>query len=307
MTKKTETKDPELFGMGDIKATEAALRKAADKPPAKHKPAARKQEVAKVEPLPPPAPRSLLEVIMAAVRDPACDVDKMKALLDMQEHIEERDAKKAFTRAFNALQAELPVIDKDGKIDHGEGTTARGNKKLKTRFATYPNIMNICGPLLKKHGFTLSNVIEPSGDGTRINVVGYLEHVEGHSRVSRFPLGIDSTGGKNNLQGWGSSQAYGQRYNAIALLNIVTKAPEDQDNDGFKKSEETEPAAPAMISKAQAEELRLAIEDAELPEERFLKGYGIEAVEELPANMLAQAKKDIAAFKRKNAEGRKNG
>ena len=213
------------------KAESAAAKKDRLKAEAAVKP---RQEIAKIEPASPPAPRSMLEVIAQAVMNPACDVAKMEALLNMQERIEANDAKKAFTRAFNALQEELPIINKDGLIDHGDGVTAKGNKKLKTKWATYPNIMRVCGPLLKKHGFTLSNVIEPSADAARIVVVGYLEHIDGHSRVSRFPLGIDATGGKNNNQGWGSSQQYGMRYNAIALLNIVSEAKQDDDNDGFR-------------------------------------------------------------------------
>src|SRR5882724_7142793 len=81
-----------------------AKKKAASKAVAIHKPT------------PPAAPRNFLEVVATAVMDPRCDVEKMKALLDMQERIEERDSKKAFTVAFNALQAALPVINRDGKI-----------------------------------------------------------------------------------------------------------------------------------------------------------------------------------------------
>lgn len=254
------------------------------------------------------APRSMLEVIAEAVANPAVDVDKMKALLDMQERIEDREAQKAFTRAFNALQEELPIINKDGIIDHGEGTTAKGNKKLKTKWATYPNIMSVCRPLLRKHGFTLSNVIEPSADVSRIVVVGYLEHIEGHSRISRFPLGVDATGGKNNNQGWGSSQQYGMRYNAIALLNIVSEAKQDRDNDGFvprKNDGPIEGNVMRPLSKADVEILRACIEDAGLTEERVCKGYEIGRIEDLPAERFEEVKKACKTFKLRAAEANK--
>jgi hypothetical protein len=181
----------------------------------------------------------MLQVISQAVMDPRCDVEKMQALLDMQERIEERDSKKAFTVAFNALQAELPIINKDGKIDHGEGTTARGNAKLKTRFATYPNLNRVVqAAIMKKHGFTSPLRIEPDPSGAMI-VISTLEHVAGHSRTTHFRITADTTGGKNNQQGWGSSQQYGMRYNMIALLNIVTEAKEDADNDGFRSRRTT--------------------------------------------------------------------
>jgi ERF superfamily len=263
--------------------------------------AAPKQEIVVHQPASPPAPRSMLEVIATAVRDPACDVAKMQALLDMQERIEANDARKQFTQAFNALQAELPVINKDGIIDHGDGVTAKGNKKLKTRWATYPNIMDICGPLLKKHGFTLSSVIEPSADGLKINVVGYLDHIGGHSRVSRFPMTADATGGKNNQQGWGSSQQYGMRYNAIALLNIVSKAPQDNDNDGFtKKRDPDDPisSGPKLITDDQAAELREAIEDCGVPLDTFLKKFRVEEVASLLASEFKNAMTSCANYKK---------
>lgn len=295
--KKTDTKEPELFTPADP-APQA-------KPPAKAK-HTKSQEVAKVDQMP-PQPRSMLEVIYAAAVDPRCDPAKVRELYEIQKDIEDRDARKAFTRAFNALQFELPTIDKDGYIDHGDGLTARGNAKMKARYSTYPNLMSVCRPLLKKHGMTFNNVIEPSVDGTKSDVVGYLTHVDGHGMKSHFPLTVDVTGKKNNQQGFGSGASYAKRYNLVLLLDIVSEAKADQDNDGYPKREDGQTAALATVSKAQEEELRLAIEDAGLPEERFLSKYQIESLGELPAKVLAEARKDVAAFKRKHTGSAQHG
>jgi hypothetical protein len=219
-----------------------------------------------------PAPTSMLQVISQAVMDPRCDVEKMRALMDMQERIEERDSKKAFTVAFNALQAELPIINKDGKISHGEGTTARGNAKLNTRFATYPNLNRVVGPLLKKHGFTYSTSVEPDPSGAMI-VISTLEHVAGHSRTTHFRITADTTGAKNNQQGWGSSQQYGMRYNMIALLNIVTEAREDADNDGFQKDD--------PITSAQLKELIKLADEVGADKAKFCEVMGVEAMPDI--------------------------
>ena len=245
------------------------------------------------------APVTLYQAIIQAARDPSIDAEKMKTLVDLQMQVEANEARKAFTRAFNALQEELPVINKDGIIDHGEGTTAKGNKKLKTKWATYPNIMSVCRPLLRKHGFTLSNVIEPSADVSRIVVVGYLEHIEGHSRISRFPLGIDTTGSKNNQQGWGSSQQYGMRYNAIALLNIVSEAQQDLDNDGYKKKDDVIDVV-RMISAAEVEELKLEIDGTDLTEARVCGGYDVESFKDIPAGKFAEVRRALKAYKAKH-------
>lgn len=242
------------------------------------------------------APTSLLQVIAQATLDPRCDVAKMQALLDMQDRLEERDAKKAFTVAFNALQSELPIINKDGKIDHSaegsSGTTRSGRRALQTSYATYPNLNRVCGPLLKKHGFTFSSSLEPEPSGAMV-VISTLEHVAGASRSTRFRITADTTGGKNNQQGWGSAQQYGMRYNMIALLNIVSEAKQDADNDGFAPSDD-----PGTITKKQAEELAKLLKDAKAPLDKFLAAFSIEALAALPVGDLEMAKSRIATFKR---------
>ena len=271
----------------DTETTQAPVAK--PKKAAKPKKKAASRAVAIHQPRPPaqpPAPRSFLEVIATAATDPACNPEKMQALLDMQERIEERAAKKAFTVAFNALQAELPIITKDGKIDHGEGTTARGNKKLKTTFATYPNLNRVCGPLMKKHGFTFSTSMVPEASGAMV-AVSTLEHVGGASRSTSFRLTADSTGGKNNQQGWGSSQQYGMRYNMIALLNIVSEAPQDADNDGFAKTNEN------LISKNQLDELVALAKDVKADVLKFCDVMGVEDLKHLPADRFEEAKAQL--------------
>ena len=238
----------------------------------------------------------MLQVISQAVMDPRCDVEKMKALLDMQERIEERDGKKAFTVAFNALQAELPVINRDGKIDHssdGGDTTKSGRKALKTKYATYPNLNRVVGPLLKKYGFTFSTAMEPDPSGAMV-AVSTLEHIAGHARTTHFRVTADASGGKNNQQGWGSSQQYGMRYNMIALLNIVTEAKEDVDNDGFPKDD--------PIAAAQLKELIKLADDAGADKEKFCIVMSVDSFADIRQSKFAEAKKQL---ERKLAQKRK--
>ncbi len=256
--------------------------------PANRGPKSRAVSTVVRQPAPPAAPRNFLQVIAEATLNPACDVAKMQALLDMQRQIEDREERKAFTVAFNALQAELPIVTKDGKIDHGDGVTAKGNKKLKTSFATYPNLNRVCGPLLKKHGFTFSSSVEPEASGAMI-VISTLEHIAGGSRSTRFRLTADATGGKNNQQGWGSSQQYGMRYNMIALLNIVSEAKEDTDNDGFPADE--------SITDAQTKELIKLLDDAGGSKAKFCAAFGVEGIAMILAKDFEDAKGRIAAYK----------
>ena len=272
----------------------------AGKTPKKRKKAKTSRAVAVHKPQAPaaPPPSNLLQVIAAAVADPRCDVVKMQALLDMQKQIEERDARKEFTVAFNKLQAELPVINRDGKIDHSSdgGTTTRSGKRaLKTAYATYPNLNRVCGPLMKKHGFTFSTSMEPEASGAMM-AVSTLEHVAGHSRSTSFRLTADTSGGKNNQQGWGSSQQYGMRYNMIALLNIVTEAKEDADNDGFEQKVVT------LISQKQLKELTDLARDVKANVDKFCEMMNIETMADLPASRFEEAKTQLNRKKRAQSD-----
>jgi hypothetical protein len=239
-------------------------------------------------------PKSMLEVIAEAVRDPACDVVKMQAIIDMQLKLEAEEARKSFTRDFIALQAELPTINKDGLIDHGAG-------KQKSRYSTYPALMDICNPLLKRYGFSFSSAVEPTADGAGSLVASYLEHVSGHSRVSRRPLVLDTSGAKNAAQAMGSGQQYAMRYNIIALLNIVSRAMEDADNDGYARKSDfpgdrpmkDDPisSGPVRINKKQFEKLVETMTACGVTDAMVFKKYRVKKLTDLPASML----KDVVA------------
>lgn len=266
------------------------------------------------------APTNFLAVIARAAGDPRCDTAKMQSLLDMQRQIEDREAKKSFTRDFIALQKLLPTINRDGKIEvrkkdsSGERT---GPLQQSTPYATYPAIMQIVKPLLDDHGFAIAHAIEPAPDG-KIYVVSTLGHVDGHEKVSRFPLPAETSGSKNNVQGWGSSQQYGMRYNAIALLNIVSQAPQDRDHDGhqgnFKAAKGggfVDVESTRLVSPAEADKLIELIEWCGVPRAKFLEHYGITKVQQLPADLFPAAQKACEDFHanqvRKAEERKRNG
>lgn len=253
-----------------------------------------------------PAPTNMLAVIARAAADPRVDVAKMQALLGMQKEIEDRDAQKAFTVAFIAMQKKIPSIQRDGKIEIREkdqqgGRTGRVQQS--TPYATFNGIMKAVDKPLRDHGFSLTFATEPATDG-RIIVRGILEHEQGHSRTTSFPLPAETSGSKNNVQGWGSAMSYGKRYCTIALLNIISHDPKDADTDGhegtFKAAKEgslIEATDMVLISPAQIEELKLVIQSCGVSEEQFLQRYKIDKLSELPADMLEAAKTALRRHK----------
>lgn len=237
-----------------------------------------------------PGPRTLYEALLSAARDPDVDADKMEKVADLLMKVESNEARKAFRRAFNQMKAVLPEIDMDGNIDHGEGRTAKGNKKLRTMYSTYPNLKRICDPILRAHGFSFNNVIEPSPDGAKINVVGYLGHDDGHEMVSRFPIGNDPSGSKNPAQGWGSASSYGKRYNFILMLDIVSRYPKDLDNDGYKRRDvDTDSQVEVLVSDEQATKVRDAVQSCGVGLEKFCAKFGVESISDLPASKFNDA------------------
>lgn len=266
---------------------------------------------------PPQAPArapSMLEIIGRAAADPRCDTAKMRELLDMQKDIEAEASKRAFTEAFIALSAELPEIRTDGRIEirakdaKGERT---GAVQQATPYASFQGIMQVVKPLLIKHGFSLSFATEPSPDGTRIIVRGRLEHKGGHARETAFPLPAETSGSKNNVQGWGSSFSYGRRYCTLGLLNIVSRAREDVDRDGEEQTKEPPPPKFPPITEEQLDAL-VDLSDANgLTIQRLLSHLNanrpenhptIGVLSALPAERFDDAKKAILEYARLVAE-----
>lgn len=167
-----------------------------------------------------PGPGALLSAIVSLAKDPSVDVAKLQALLNMQERMESRQSEAEFNRAFHDMEAKLPRIKKNGEVEY------KGAKAFK--FAKWEDVDASIRPILREHGFSLSfNTGPRQGDGGGLVITGELLHTAGHSKKASIPLPLDSSGGKNNLQGAGSTFSYGARYVTRMLLNIITEGDDD--------------------------------------------------------------------------------
>lgn len=179
------------------------------------------REVAAIQALALPVER-VLHAVIAAASDPAVDVSKMRELLVLQKELMAMQAEQQFDVAYHRLQAYMPRIKRSGSVEY------KGKEAFK--FATWEAIDAVIRPLLQREGFSLSfDTVPRQGDGGGVIVTGTLAHVGGAKRTASIPVALDSSGGKNNIQGMGSSFSYGKRYTTTALLNIVT---EGEDDDG---------------------------------------------------------------------------
>jgi hypothetical protein len=188
------------------------------------------------------------------------DIDPNVAMqfLSMQERILDRQAKMAYTAAFAEMQPQLPRIPRRGTILNKQG-------KVQSRYALWEDIDELIRPILTRYGFTLSFRTREIDD-KRIGVTAILAHADGHQEDSgEFPMPIDTSGSKNDVQGIGSSRSYGKRYAASDILNLITIG---EDDDGVLGGTQT-------ITEDQALELDLLIQQTGANRNKLLAFAGV--------------------------------
>jgi len=260
-------------------------------------------------------PKNFLMILADVAANPATNPSVMREMLDMQKEIVAEECKQAFDAAFIALQAELPVINKDGKIEiRAKDASGERSGKLQqaTPYATFDSIMDAIQPLLTKHGFGLS--FETQSANERLLVRGHLIG-HGHERHTEFPLPAETSGSKNNVQGWGSSMSYGKRYCTIALLNIRSRAMQDADTDGFpgdfKRAKggglAEAPKKAETLTDDEAIELRDFMDTCKVPVPKFCQHFGIAKVADLPRELLQAARKECVDFRDRREAAKRHG
>lgn len=171
-----------------------------------------------------PGGDGMLVLIERIVRDPAIDTNKLQQLLDMRKAILKGEAKAAFARDFALMQAELPEIEERGVIKLKGGAP-------QSTYALWEDVNRAIKPVMKQYGFGLSFGVTTDLAANIVTIRAKLMHRQGHvdKTVASFPA--DMSQNKNVVQSLGSSISYGKRYCANALLNLVSRELE-KDNDG---------------------------------------------------------------------------
>lgn len=240
-------------------------------------------------------------MVERAALNPAIDPDKLVKLYDLAERAQAARAKAAFASDFALMQANLPRIDRRGRIvvyskaarDRPGGPTSDDVPQQITPYARLEDIVSAIAPALSAHGFSISHRTERTSEGM-INVVCVLLHRDGHSAQTSFPFPHDSTGSKNSVQAVGSSITYGRRYTILSLLNIVSHAPQDADDDARKADEA------GAASSEQVAEIESLIEETDSETTGLLKYAGATSIESMTAK---QAEKALAGLRAKKKKG----
>jgi hypothetical protein len=269
----------------------------ADSKPPMSAPLAPAEEAAPQSPPSAGAPDPILAMIERASRDPAVDIEKFERLMAMKERVEAQRASIIFAEAFAELQPDLPVIDRSGTIvvysktdreKHG-GVPAGAQPIQQTPYATLDDIIEALRKPLHAHGFSLRFEYETIADG-KLATTAFLRHRGGHEISAKSPpLQHDSTGSKNNVQAVGSSLTYGRRYALMAVVPIVSHAPQDADDDG-------KAAGAALIDADQLVKVQELLEETKSDVAVFFDTLGASGFSDMT---VAQWKRGVALLNEK--------
>lgn len=159
----------------------------------------------------------MVSMIERVALDPNSDIAKLEKMLEMKERHDASQAKAAFDAAFSRASAEFPDVPLNGMNDH-----------TKKPYALLKDIIKCTRPVLARHGLALSFATEV--DKEFVIVTAELSHEAGHTKRNSIPLPRDAGAGRNAVQAVGSSQTYGQRYTAQAILGL--SLGDDVEDDG---------------------------------------------------------------------------
>lgn len=218
----------------------------------------------------------MITMIERVVMDPDADLAKLESMLDMKERMEDRAARRAFDAAIASAKADIPTIEKTGEVDY-----THNGKRTNFKHETLSGIAAVVDPILSANG--LSYRFRSTQEDGNVVVTCIVAHREGYSEETTLRGSPDTSGSKNAYQAVGSAVTYLQRYTLKLALGLSAAA--DDDAQGVDMS--------GTISADQFTSLKELMDTRNVSrdklEERMLKHFKIEHLEELPLKRYAEA------------------
>lgn len=218
----------------------------------------------------------MVQLIERLVMSPDVPLDKLEKMLDMQERMEERAARKAYDQAMADAKSEIRPIVKDGRVNY-----TKDGKTVDYQHETLAGIAQHVDPILAKYGLSYryrSDMLE----GGVLRVTCIVSHRDGYSEETALEGSRDQSGSKNNFQGMGSAATYLQRYTLKLALGL-SAAKDDDASSAVAKT---------AIDEEQYRRLRKLIEEANADEDALKKFLGHTGdLIELPSGKMGAAEK----------------
>lgn len=228
--------------------------------------------------------QTFMSTIERLATNPDVDVNKIKQIVDMQEHILDREAQQAFNAAMVRAQRDMPIVPKDRK-----------NEQTRSRYSSYEMILKYTKPIYTQAGFSISMYEGETVKENNIRVCADVMHENGHTKQYWTDVPIDDKGikgsvNKTQTHAKGSSLSYGKSY----LMKMIFNIPTGHDDDGNVAG-----GSETISIDQQTEITDLITEVYKGKGEKFLKWLGVESVETIPVSMYKKAINALKATKEK--------
>lgn len=220
----------------------------------------------------------MVNMIERVVMDPNADLDKLERMLAMKERMDAEAARRAFSDAMAACQAEIEPVARN-----------QNNDQTRSKYADLAAIYKTCKPITARHGFSFSTFPASTEKQGYMGVRWTLRHQSGHeeSDVAEIPLddkGMKGTANKTQTHAFGSTASYARRYLFCMLFDVATS----DDNDGNNGHADT-------ITAEQYVTLRDKAEEAGVSEEKICLAYRAQNFEQFPVKFYDTAIKKLDA------------
>jgi hypothetical protein len=212
-----------------------------------------------------PGGPSLLAILQAVMTDPTASIERMNSAFDFYQRLEAAQARKAFEAAMAAAKAEFDPIVKRHEVKYS--STSYKHEDL-------ADIEAAVKPALSKHGLSYRWRVT-SKPNEPVSVTCVVTHEGGHFEETTLHAGADNSGGKNSIQGVGSTLTYLQRYTLKPALGLAAARDDDGKTAGEKPGE--------LITEAQCNTILDKIAETQSDTEKFCRHFQIEGVAKLPA------------------------
>jgi len=167
--------------------------------------------------------------------NPAADVDKLRALVELHERAEQRTAERAFNEAMTAAQGDMQSVAVNAY-----------NAQTKSKYATYQALDAAVRPIYARHGFGLSFTTERTDREAEVRIVCLVSHRSGYVRRYEIEMPADGKGAKGGdvmtrTHATGAAVQYGMRYLLRMIFNVATgEKAEDDDGNAAGRVEPSE-------------------------------------------------------------------
>jgi len=240
-----------------------------------------------------PVPAQQAPPFFAAIErlaaDPNVGVEKIKQIVEVQEHILDRDAKQAFNAAMTQAQSKIELV-----------VATSDNAQTKSKYANLKEILIKTKPVYTEAGFSLMFYELDTPKEGHIRVGVDIMHAQGHTKKRHADIAVQTTGigGKNMMtlvHGEGSAFQYGRRYLTCMIFNIPTGDDDDGNGAGVRAE---------YITLDMQTEINDLLKATKSNEAKFLEYLAAESVETI---LLSEYGNALRALGKKKAATEKSG